>query len=840
MRCKIFFDNQVSDSKNEYYFSDEYVFYVISNYIYKNGSCRDLQIENMLKETFDVNINHSKFVQFLSKLKMEKDNYTISDKNLVNIKETKRFATDLLMNEWETESNLYRGLTEYIGIRPCNIAKGLGYSLAIDKQKTKLSDDYYCAKFYNIMNKYDQLYLEMDTATVNIDDSYLDLDVNIIFSDQSIIDMLTANGIYTMRELLSLSVDSLIILFSSDLEKYIAILESLYDEFASTYKDTILKLIQELKPTQKEVLIYRYGMLDGDFKSLEEVGTIFGLTRERIRQIEAKALLKFETKSYTLKNILVRLYYRLIKKNDKYILKQTIKDFVSNDLISGFIFVIASVCDSNIKYDEDLEVLYNTSLYSLEDISNEIMEVYGDVININDFDAFDDFEKKLILKNYRALNGICYLRKGLPERKISLYILDDYFTSGYHFSDEKDFNKFKEIYIKKYGKWDDNLTARLIGTYMDRDNYCQIDKGTYVNRLYTVKIPSELVDRIINFMLLNQPTVYYATIYEHFKTELNQLGINNYYYLKGLIDIELPADFNTKRNYVQIGETKMTAFDSLLGYIRSFNGKFSLGDLKIKFEGVKDYTLYNVLYYEINNGLIWLASKEFIYMNKVVITEDTKNELKSFIDNLFTTLNTKVISARKVYARLKLLNRGLLDKLKIVNDTFSMFSLIRNLYGDKYFYNRPLIAIEKEAEFNQETVIRDFVMKQDSFNNKTIKDFITKLSLRGLYSYLDFMEDLSDTFVQVGLDSMVKKETLGIDDNFLKQLTHTLNLIFTRFNELKLANFTGYSLLPKLERKWNKYLLVGIIRTYLNDNYEIENTDSTYDTTDFIIRKICQ
>ena len=42
---------------------------------------------------------------------------------------------------------------------------------------------------------------------------------------------------------------------------------------------------------------------------------------------------------------------------------------------------------------------------------------------------------------------------------------------------------------------------------------------------------------------------------------------------------------------------------------------------------------------------------------------------------------------------------------------------------------------------------------------------------------------------------------------------------------------------PSLKYDWNKYLLVGIIRTYLSDIFSIDNTENTYHTTDFIIRR---
>lgn len=51
-------------------------------------------------------------------------------------------------------------------------------------------------------------------------------------------------------------------------------------------------LLQDLKDREREVIILRFGLRDGHPRTLEEVGKIFCVTRERIRQIEAKALRK--------------------------------------------------------------------------------------------------------------------------------------------------------------------------------------------------------------------------------------------------------------------------------------------------------------------------------------------------------------------------------------------------------------------------------------------------------------------------------------------------------------------------------------------------------------------
>jgi RNA polymerase primary sigma factor len=57
-------------------------------------------------------------------------------------------------------------------------------------------------------------------------------------------------------------------------------------------RERIAEVLRSLTPREREVIELRFGLRDGQPKTLEEVARAYGITRERIRQIEARGLLK--------------------------------------------------------------------------------------------------------------------------------------------------------------------------------------------------------------------------------------------------------------------------------------------------------------------------------------------------------------------------------------------------------------------------------------------------------------------------------------------------------------------------------------------------------------------
>ncbi len=83
--------------------------------------------------------------------------------------------------------------------------------------------------------------------------------------------------------------------------------------YKNTLREDLEKVLDSLSPRECDVIKLRYGLDDGRMKTLEEIGKIFNATRERIRQIEAKALRKLRHPN---RNSILKEYIRGCQPHD--------------------------------------------------------------------------------------------------------------------------------------------------------------------------------------------------------------------------------------------------------------------------------------------------------------------------------------------------------------------------------------------------------------------------------------------------------------------------------------------------------------------------------------------
>lgn len=824
------------DQEKKYKYEEDYVKYFIIKKINKSGSMDKYDLYNWLKNEYSLNINWSRFNQFVSKNFIEQENkVNISSLQTELIEKTKQFERVLFQLEWEKEEEIYKILNhDFLKYNDFDLSKAAIYVLTLKKAKLALTVDEILYTYFAFIYNLDNYFIKADLAINSIDPTYYCIPINLLFKSTVVNKIFLLNGVNYVREIPSLNVSFVLVAILADLDFSLSIIDSLGDDAENNLIEKIKICFNSLRHREYETLSLRNGFESAQF-TLEEIGGKYDLTRERVRQIESKATGKIIANSIDMQNQIYAMFFSLAKIEKRYITVEAIKGYLKSELLTNYLLFVISVADFKVKYDPNLCVIYYVDLTSVDDLCKEVMDICGSFFSIADFNALNQFEKSVVRLNYKLINNTIYVEKSFNTKELVGVILDEYFSEGYRIGCADDYTKLKEKFEERFGVCDDFSSERSIVGFIDRLGFCQIDKGTYKNRANCVSLPEELIDKMINYVLMNSPTVFYTSIYSKFETELRELGVTNYYYLKGLLDPLFPREFKTKRNYVSTTENFISSNDAILSFMRSFNGEFKLLDLKNKFAGVKDYTLYNVIYSEIENGLVWLSGKSFIYLNKVVITDETKTEFKQFIDNMFSLMSTNAVSSRKIFARLSLTNRGLLQRLKIARDNFSTFSLIKCLFPNDYGFNRPIISKNKNEQITTYNLIVNYVMSLDSFNLKAINNYVSKMNIRGLYSYLAFMEDMSDEFVQVNIETMVKKGRINIDQKKLDETQSLIELIIKRFGKLDTRQFNGYQMFPNIGYHWNKYLLVGIVRTYLFDKFTIDNTTNFYNDTDFII-----
>ena len=125
--------------------------------------------------------------------------------------------------------------------------------------------------------------------------------------------------------------------------------------------DQIKEILDDLSPKEKKILEMRNGLSDSIYHTLEEVGKEFGVTRERIRQIEAKALEKSKTrKSHSSKKLLTReKFFPRKKLRNSFLIGELFKSVEL--LFLPFILDSVRLCLDLLQYLE----LRNTKIYGL-------------------------------------------------------------------------------------------------------------------------------------------------------------------------------------------------------------------------------------------------------------------------------------------------------------------------------------------------------------------------------------------------------------------------------------------------------------------------------------------
>lgn len=826
---QIFYQNRLIVNECELYkYTKQYFDFIISKFLYDNGAMSYQGIFNYI-----VNVYGSDTIKF-SQFKKYIDNY-LGEKYKSKFSLSKNKKENIIISLSLIE------IAESENVSSVNKEECISYILFINKLKDYLNlnikeknikIDFAQSVLYNLLCEFDNYYNFLKNNIPKINNVYSNMTLNDIFNFNDVTaNILFKNQVITLGDLANCSLYFILLIFSLQMPNLISIINEGTKSIEAVINEAFIKTDSKAL----DILIKRNGYISNNKLTLEEIGTEYGLTKEGIRQIESKTLQNISRNASKVEYILKAIFYNEVNNQNKYVTKSQIIQKYDSD-IANKLLLLYEYGNLPIMYCSKYNVIYDNTINNIDEMVNDIINDIGIVADYYETTDADDFLLRILENHYKKIEDNLYVKSGFRTRELYLDIADKYFQNGYRVGEDEDYNKLVEIAKDKY-KIDEEIPSKhSIEAMIGRSNFIQINRGTYLPEKYCIELPEELLDKILNY-ISEKSFVYYRSIYEKFNKELLELGIDNHYYLKGCIDKKLADNMVSKRDYIVNGSQDISPGNELVNLIKSFDYEFTLNDLKLKFPGVKDYTLYNVLYNEIDNGLVFISSYEFMYLSKLNIDDKTKVELKEFIDNQFSLLNSHLLSSKKIYARLLLTNKELYKKLNLKNGHFQLFSMMKVMYPE-YYYHRPFISTEGTIINTNYTAIRSYIEKYEKFSIKTIQDYQRKMNITGINNYLQFMEDMSDDYVQIDISTMLKKDKLDICSAELENIKKSVDLILNNFGAINTENFKGYSLLPKIKYGWNKYLLIGILRTFYSDDYEIINTGNKYSNTDFEVRRL--
>ncbi|MBQ3334756.1 MAG: hypothetical protein IJG85_04095 [Eubacteriaceae bacterium] len=833
----IFFGLQNSDDKH----TEEYLIKLISEILDEKPLSKEEIFERVVKKYNGEKINFSAFKLLLDERfqcngKLYLNNVTADARarsKTTQIESKYQFQQSKYiseLNKYALYSNeeLYKKYSTVIADDEFNTVDAVVLVLATEIKQGIYSSEK-CADICIDVKTNEEIYIDrIRKAVRNVGEENDNIPCSSFVRNDAVQVFLVSENIFCAKDFKLTSPRKILILSAADIGGTILGLESLSSAFTAKIKDTINEVVRNsLNDKEYDVLLRRNGRFTGSSDTLKELGEEYGLTRERVRQIESKAHRKLGSAIIEIKDI-IRRYFAFHIKSEELPFKR-VKDMLDkedNDILMNACLTL-KFADINYRYDSKYHIIYDSDFISVADIEKEVESRFGKLLAVSRYDSATEFEKEVIDNSY-ALSGRQHNLYRLKRYNQSDFLIDliaELFPDGYRIYYDNDYEKLANEYSNRLGDGVEVPSITAVRGIVGRDVFCQIDKGTYKIRKECAEIPIELFNRIFDFIVDHLPAVDYITIYENFEGELRRYGIDNYYYMKGVIDYSLPDDLTTKRNYITETDNRVTAVEARLAFMRSFSGMFTLDDLQNKYPGVKQYVFQCMCYEESKNGLVQIGKKKYIYSDNLSISHEQSTKLKNIIEDLFRNTNEEVLSSRKVFAKTKISYPDLLKNIPYIEDQFSMFSIIKYLFAEDYYFDRPYISkIEPDAErITTRDLILSHLNEYDKIDYNVYRDYCMKMNIQMIYTYMQLVDELSDDYVQIDNRQLIKKEEFNISDNALRDIERVLELIFNRTEKLETTTFNGYMMFPQLKYKWSKHVLAGIIRSYFSEKFKVMN-----------------
>ena len=539
--------------------------------------------------------------------------------------------------------------------------------------------------------------------------------------------------------------------------------------------------------------------------TLQEVGDEMGVTRERVRQMEAKVISPF----------------RDWHKNSKF-LPRLVADFNGKKIIEAIelqalfgnnteilLYLLQCVDDETFSYDKQTDTLI-IETDNITDRARLIIAKLPDNFDANQLIPYIDkiaedtnISKNILLREVNSqykISGNHYHRSKLSLTKIYSIVLRKYYPFGMHIYDAEEIDRFKSYVIKEFGEVNLPDNNRAISARIASESVL-CGRGIYKAKEKNY-IPEELSNKILDFILNSDKTIFLTnTIFTEFEDELARYGVCNRYYLHGILRELFEDRLFFTRDYVSKDANSLSIYRDIVLFVKNSQYPVTKQQIRDAYPGITEI----VLSLAVSDESILNYRSSYVHVDNIKIYDSDIDYLKSKIDMLCA--NDNLINCRDLYDLIAHDNDEMMKRLGVFYQS-SLFSLIEYLFREQYEFSRPYIAtkgteIDKPSELIEEYVLsNDYVEVSEIFEMAKDYHFMIPDQLKYLCSFID-------THMLVNKEEMASIEYIGVRKEDAEIIEKTI--LEEIEGTVLISDLKCISRFPKIKVPWNEWLLYCMI-----------------------------
>lgn len=543
-------------------------------------------------------------------------------------------------------------------------------------------------------------------------------------------------------------------------------------------------------------------------QTLEQLGNLFGLTRERVRQIEKKV-----------KHTFARLHsrIRIVSKiaaerdGDTILTPTEIARYCNNDS-EELLYLLQSYEGTNYTYDRQLNV-FILGDDSLHDRVDAYLETLPKVITAEQFEKYaaeaEDEEdipqemfEKAFLESYRH-TGAVYHRSRLSLAAICQDIMSRYYPSGMHIYDPVELSQFRKYVADEYGDVPISKNDQALSSIIGR--VCILcGRGRYRSKKDQY-MPKKLENEIYAYIKGGDYPVYFVgTIFHAYEDKLVAVGIDNRYYLQGVLHEMFADKFIFSRDYISTDPSVTSLYSSVVDFIKKSTYPVSKAQIQAAFPGITDI----VITLSVSDPEILNFFGEYLHASRIFITDAERKYLRSVIE---TILSDGAAHHVKDFYEVIKSEKPEVFKRNSAMYPFSAYSILEYLFRNDFQFLRPYVANNGVEIGRPGERLHELIYSSESIGIVEIREFMKENRFQ-IQSMIEHVNACNDKYLLIDRDTLTRIDKIGITAEASEEIDRMIAQSIVKTTPI--VQLDIWSSLPPLNVPWTEWLLYSVLNKW--------------------------